>query len=58
MNDGIRAKKETAGMATNNDPRTAAAASLRAFLRRTFSKLANDAQADSLAYRKALEALK
>ena len=42
----------------NTDPKAQAALALRAFLRRLLTRMANEAQADSLAYRKVLGTLR
>jgi hypothetical protein len=42
----------------NTDANTWARAALRTFWRRVFTRLANEAQADSLAFRRVLDSLK
>lgn len=49
------AKKNDSGRMPNKDPQALAALALRAFLRRLLKRMANEAQADSLTFRKALE---
>ena len=54
----LKRPKKTKLVGMNTDANTWARAALRTFWRRVFTRLANDAQADSLAFRKVLEALR